>query len=84
MNGDINSVTVDRNATIENEPNAPESKAEIFAIRFHNTYERLAPAFGYKTKKEAGVHWSEVPTSHKQLMIAVCATVLIDMGRELY
>ena len=80
MNGNIGGVTVDRNATIENEPNAPENRAEILAMRFHNTYERLAPAFGYKTRKETGVPWSEVPTSNKQLMIAVCATILVDMG----
>jgi hypothetical protein len=44
--------------------------------RFHETYERLAPAFGYRTREASAKPWSEVPAQNKQLMIAVCAELL--------
>lgn len=43
---------------------------------FHQTYERLAPDFNYKTRHESAVKWEDVPENNKHLMIAVCAEVL--------
>lgn len=50
----------------------PEELAQVF----HETYERLAPEYGYETRKESAKPWSEVPEQNKQLMIAVCAEIL--------
>lgn len=44
------------------------------AILFHETYERLAPAFGYETRTETR---SFDPTSpNGRLMVAVCEEIL--------
>lgn len=48
------------------------------AKTFHETYERLAPSFGYKTRPESAKQWGEVPHTNKQLMAATCAAVLSD------
>lgn len=50
--------------------------AESVAKLFHDTYERLAPAFGYDTRPETRVPWDKVPERNKRLMIAVTAEVL--------
>jgi hypothetical protein len=50
--------------------------AEQLARAFHETYERLAPAFGYETRRESAVPWQELPEKNKQLMIAVCRELL--------
>lgn len=50
--------------------------AEALARRFHETYERLAPSFGYKTREESAVPWEEVLERNQRLMIAVCAEIL--------
>jgi hypothetical protein len=50
----------------------PEQLAELF----HDTYERLAPSFGYETREASAVPWAEVPAQNRALMIAVCAEVL--------
>jgi ribosomal protein L37E len=50
----------------------PETIAELF----HTTYERLAPAFGYETRRESAVSWQQVPEANKRLMIAVAGEVL--------
>jgi hypothetical protein len=52
----------------------PEQLAQLF----HETYERLAPEFGYETRKETAVPWSEIPkdNNNKHLMIAVCSAIL--------
>jgi hypothetical protein len=50
--------------------------AEELAILFHDTYEQLAPTFGYETRKDSAKPWSEVPDKNKNLMIAVCAEIL--------
>jgi hypothetical protein len=52
------------------------SEAERLAQRFHETYERLAPNFGYKTREASAKPWSEVPVNNRALMIAVCAELL--------
>lgn len=51
--------------------------AEKIAQLFHEHYERLAPIFGYKTREESAVPWSDVPDRNKQLMIEVVDTLLV-------
>jgi cupin superfamily acireductone dioxygenase involved in methionine salvage len=51
------------------------SDNEKVAKLFHDTYERLAPQYGYKTRDETAVAWEDVPWPNKALMIAVAATV---------
>lgn len=43
------------------------------AKRFHEVYERLAPSFGYETRKETRAFDPESPNG--KLMIAVCQEV---------
>ncbi len=50
--------------------------ATQLAQLFHETYERLAPAFGYETRKASAVPWEQVPERNKNLMIAVCSSIL--------
>lgn len=45
---------------------------EQLAQAFHKAYERLAPSFGYETRKESAKPWANVPAQNKALMIAVC------------
>ncbi len=47
---------------------------EELAIQFHNIYERLAPYFGYETRKETKQFNPETPNG--KLMIAVCDEIL--------
>lgn len=51
--------------------------AEEIARRFHESYERLAPSFGYETRKESAVPWEDVPEPNRRLMIAVARDVLL-------
>jgi hypothetical protein len=39
------------------------------AQEFHYTYERLAPDFGYETRKESAVPWEDVPITNRALMV---------------
>jgi hypothetical protein len=50
--------------------------AERIAQRFHEAYERLAPSFGYETRRASAVPWADVPKNNRRLMIAVAAEVL--------
>lgn len=50
--------------------------AESLAKRFHEAYERLAPAFGYETREASAKPWAEVPENNRQLMVAVCEVIL--------
>jgi len=50
------------------------SPAEGLAVFFHETYERLAPSFGYETRKDTKAFDPESPNG--KLMIAVCGEVL--------
>lgn len=50
--------------------------AEALARLFHETYERLAPAFQYETRKASAVSWGRVPKNNADLMRAVAAEVL--------
>ncbi len=63
-------------------------EAMQLARAFHDTYERLAPAFGYETRLETKVFDPNSPNG--QLMIAVCAQIAalttsprVDEGRAL-
>lgn len=53
-------------------------RAEALAQRFHETYERLAPSFGYETREASAKPWADVPQQNRLLMIAVCAEILDD------
>lgn len=55
--------------------------AEQLAQFFHETYERLAPSFGYKTREASAKPWAEVPEQNKLLMMAVCDEVLDRLGK---
>lgn len=54
--------------------------AKELAILLHETYERLAPQFGYKTRKETRKFDEDSPNG--QLMIAVCNEILQNMMRR--
>lgn len=54
------------------------SAAEALARKFHDTYETLAPQFGYETRLETREFDPTSPNG--RLMIAVCQT-LIDENR---
>lgn len=56
---------------------------EELARIFHDTYERLAPAFGYRTRKASAVLWENVPEPNKRLMIAVAREILAN-HRDLF
>ena len=45
---------------------------------FHETYERLAPSFGYETRKETQEFNEE--SSNGKLMRAVCEEILSKLG----
>jgi hypothetical protein len=53
--------------------------AERIAEQFHETYERLAPQFGYRTRQASASPWDDVPEPNKSLMVAVAAD-LIERG----
>lgn len=48
---------------------------EVLARFFHEAYERLAPIYGYETRRESAVPWEDVPEQNRLLMTAVCAEV---------
>ena len=58
--------------------------AEQMAKFFHETYERLAPSFGYETRKASAVPWEEVPEKKRQLMVEVCAVCREVLFRREY
>ena len=53
--------------------------SENIAKAFHETYERLAPSFGYKTREASAVPWDQVPEQNRNLMTAVVAD-LVERG----
>jgi hypothetical protein len=53
-----------------------DTRAAELARRFHEAYERLAPAFGYETRDASRKPWADVPANNKALMIAVCSEML--------
>lgn len=52
---------------------------ERVAEHFHETYERLAPDHGYRTRDTSAKPWADVPEQNKRLMVAV-VTDLIERG----
>lgn len=50
--------------------------AEVLARHFHETYERLAPSFGYETRPDSARPWAQVPEQNRSLMTAVCTELL--------
>lgn len=52
--------------------------AEVVAQLFHETYEHLAPQFGYETREASAVAWADVPDQNKNLMIAVVTQLLAE------
>ena len=51
------------------------------AILFHETYEKLAPDFGYETRKETKKFKEDSPNG--RLMIAVCEIVLKQLQQKI-
>lgn len=51
--------------------NEAPTDALRLATRFHETYERLAPSFGYETRQDTKKFDPETPNG--RLMVAVCA-----------
>jgi hypothetical protein len=50
--------------------------ADDVARAFHESYERLAPEFGYKTREASAVPWEDVPDANASLMRAVARDLL--------
>ena len=65
-------------------PSYPTEKdwkeAEELARKFHDTYERLAPLYGYETRKETREF--DPKTANGKLMIAVCGEVVASIEQE--
>lgn len=61
-------------ADAANRYNAPN-----IAKAFHENYERLAPRYGYETRRESAVPWRQVPERNRKLMVAV-VEALLDSG----
>ena len=55
-----------------------EERSEYIARRFHETYEKLAPLYGYTTRTESAVPWPDVPEANRSLMVAVVQALLDD------
>jgi hypothetical protein len=60
----------------------PRWTPDDLAKRFHQTYEYLAPKFGYETRKESAVEWEKVPEQNRKLMTAVCEHILKELEVE--
>lgn len=56
-----------------------EQRAADLARAFHEAYERLAPSFGYETRRESAAPWESVPDQNRALMTAVCAEVMAPL-----
>lgn len=52
--------------------------AVALARRFHELYEKLAPEFGYTTRRETAVPWAALPRDNRNLMVAVCTVILSE------
>ena len=53
-----------------------DTTVEATTRLFHETYERLAPSFTYKTRRSTAVAWENVPESNRRLMLATVREVL--------
>jgi hypothetical protein len=64
---------------VQDDPGARErvsGDAMAVARLFHETYERLAPDFGYRTREASAKPWDEVPEQNRALMVATVREVL--------
>ena len=52
------------------------------AILFHNTYEKLAPSFGYETREDT--KYFDITTPNGKLMIAVCKEIIKWQQERMY
>lgn len=52
------------------------SDASYLASHFHRVYEELAPKFGYETRPESAVPWSQLPDGNRGLMVATVQRLL--------
>lgn len=59
-----------------------ELNPEALARKFHETYERLAPSFGYETREQSAKPWEEGPQQNKDLMTAVCKQIIVYMAAQ--
>ena len=57
-----------------------QQRAREEAEKFHDTYERLAPSFGYETRKDTKRFDPE--SSNGKLMVAVCQEILQPLYEE--
>jgi hypothetical protein len=53
-----------------------ERRYEQIAKEFHQTYEDLAPGFGYRTRQESAKPWRDVPSNNKRLMVATIKALI--------
>jgi len=51
---------------------------ERIAHTFHDAYEALAPAFGYRTRAASSKPWEQIPASNRDLMIATVRAVFYE------
>jgi hypothetical protein len=65
-------------ATIDHQIGKEASDGEALARRFHETYERLAPSFGYETRTET--RQFDPTTPNGRLMIAVCSELALEQA----
>jgi hypothetical protein len=54
--------------------------AELLARTFHESYERLAPSFGYDTRDDSRQPWEQVPEQNRKLMVATAEAVIAQLG----
>ena len=53
---------------------------ELLARTFHDSYERLAPSFGYDTRDDSRQPWEQVPEQNRNLMVATAEAVIAHLG----
>ena len=64
------------------EPKQETIEEVELAILFHNTYERLAPSFGYETRVDTKS--LDITTPNGKLMIAVCKEIIKWQTERMY
>ena len=57
------------------------TNAEKLARAFHESYERLAPEYGYETREETKIFDSHTPNG--KLMIAVCEEISVSQAKKI-
>lgn len=53
---------------------------ELLARAFHESYERLAPSFGYDTREDSRQPWEQLPEQNRKLMVATAEAVIAELG----